>query len=511
MKKTGLFLIVSFTLIIGIILNWVSAPGVPEASQERQKKTAIVDTGQLKCYDNRGQIACPEPGQPFYGQDASYTANFPSYRDNHDGTVTDLSTGLMWSKAVEGDKVSLLEAKELAKQMALGGYTDWRVPNIKELYSLMDFRGNTGFSREGYHAGVPADAIPFINTDYFDFAYGDVKAGERYIDAQWLSSTQYVSTTVNGAATLFGVNFADGRIKGYGYIRPGSSKEKKFYVRFVRGNAYGKNDFVDHGDGTATDRSTGLMWMQEDSGKGMQWADALEYAEELVYAGYDDWRLPNAKELQYIVDYNRSPDTTQSAAIDSVFQTTSIVNEAGEVDYPYFWTSTTHLDGPEPGKNAAYIAFGRAIGKMHGRIMDVHGAGAQRSDPKTGRPTFRGPQGDAIRAGNYVRCVRGGAVKSKTGPPAENITGYPYDINIQGVVRSNNQKDSKSIAGPGHAGRKFVERLDANGDGRVSRSEFDGPKHRFKFHDQNNDGYLTEDEAPEGPRPTRRRLPGTSE
>jgi hypothetical protein len=44
--------------------------------------------------------------------------------------------------------------------------------------------------------------------------------------------------------------------------------------------------------------------------------------------------------------------------------------------------------------------------------VDVHGAGAQRSDPKTGDPAMfphgRGPQGDVIRIYNYVRLVRGG-------------------------------------------------------------------------------------------------------
>jgi hypothetical protein len=44
--------------------------------------------------------------------------------------------------------------------------------------------------------------------------------------------------------------------------------------------------------------------------------------------------------------------------------------------------------------------------------MDVHGAGAQRSDPKTGDsaefPTYFGPQGDVRRMENYVRCVRSG-------------------------------------------------------------------------------------------------------
>jgi hypothetical protein len=44
------------------------------------------------------------------------------------------------------------------------------------------------------------------------------------------------------------------------------------------------------------------------------------------------------------------------------------------------------------------------------QFCDVHGAGAQRSDPKTGDPAQfphgRGPQGDVIRIFNYVRCVR---------------------------------------------------------------------------------------------------------
>ena len=479
----------------------------PASIGKKGLNNPVVDTGQLRCYDNSRETLYPKPGQPLYGQDAQYEGNAPSYRDNGDGTVTDLVTGLMWSKAVDKKKVSLVEAKKIAKRMTAGGYTDWRVPNIKELYSLIDFTGYTGFSRGGFRSGVPANAIPFINTDYFEFAYGDVNAGERYIDAQWLSSTEYVSTTMKGAKTLFGVNFADGRIKGYGYKRPRSSREKKFYVRYVRGNAYGKTDFVDNGDGTVTDRATGFMWMQKDSPKAMNWEDALEYAENLVYAGYDDWRLPNAKELQYIVDYSRSPDTTGSPAIDPVFQTTSIVNEAGKKDYPYFWTSTTHLNGPVPAARSVYVAFGRALGKMHDRIMDVHGAGAQRSDPKTGRPTFHGPQGDSIRVKNSVRCVRGGLVKIRTSAPSENKSKYPYNVKIYRGVSQEGQRGSKGKYRPPRGRRRFVERLDGNGDGRISRSEFDGPKDRFDFHDRNDDGYLTEDEAPKGPPPRGHRPP----
>ncbi|MCP4042096.1 MAG: DUF1566 domain-containing protein, partial [Gammaproteobacteria bacterium] len=367
----------------------------------------------------------------------------PSYLDNGNGTVTDLNTGLMWSQAVDKNKLSLIEAQQTAQRMTLDGYSDWRVPNIKEIYSLIDFRGYTGFGG-GRFGRVPANAIPFINTDYFDFRYGDVNQGERYIDAQWLSSTKYVSTTMNGNQTLFGVNFADGRIKGYGYRRPGSNREKRFYVRYVRGKAFGATDLVDNGNGTVTDRSTGLMWMRQDSGKGMNWEQAIDYAESRVFAGHADWRLPNIKELQYIADYSRSPDTTGSPAIDPIFSTTSIINEAGQKDYPFFWSSTTHLDGPTPGKSAAYVAFGRALGKMHGRIMDVHGAGAQRSDPKTGNSgQWRGPQGDAIRITNFVRLVRGGSVKSGTGTPSVDKSKYPYTLQRLENTGASGQVDPK--------------------------------------------------------------------
>ena len=58
----------------------------------------------------------------------------------------------------------------------------------------------------------------------------------------------------------------------------------------------------------------------------------------------------------------------------------------------------------------AYVTFGRAMGYMNSTWVDVHGAGAQRSDPKAGNPadypTGNGPQGDAIRIYNYVRLVR---------------------------------------------------------------------------------------------------------
>jgi hypothetical protein len=489
----------------------------------------VVDTGQDRCYGNSGEIACPESGEKFYGQDAQYSGNAPAYRENGDGTVTDLVTGLMWQKGMGEKKVSLEEAMEMAKTMNLGGYTDWRVPTIKELYSLMDFRGNTGTvqnnglsnggippqggmpvgtGEENLYVAAPDNAVPYINTDYFDFAYGNVADGERYIDAQWLSCTEYVSTTMNGMDTLFGVNFADGRIKGYGYRPHGTSQvTKKFFVRFVRGNAYGGNQFVDNNDGTVTDKATGLTWMQVDSGRAMTWQEGLAYAEKLEYAGYDDWRLPNAKELQSIVDYTRSPDTTDSAAIDPMFQTTAITNEADQKDFSFFWTGTTHLDGNRLGSRAVYVAFGRAIGAMNGVTMDVHGAGAQRSDSKLGQADLgNGPQGDAQRVQNYVRCVRGGGVaegKDVTEIEPSDSSHYPVKVTIADNLPGDSSRrpqfnssaqiqNGRGAVNPG----RFVDRLDKDGDARVSREEFDGPANRFDIHDTNHDGYLTEEEAP---------------
>lgn len=371
----------------------------------------IVDTNQTKYYDSSNEISTPGSGADYYGQDAQYVRNAPSYTDNGNGTITDNVTGLMWQQSPDtngdgtinsSDKMTHSEAVAGASKLNLAGHTDWRLPTIKELYSLILF---SGVDPSGYEGTSTDGMVPFIETNYFKFAYGDTDAGERIIDSQWATSTKYV-----GGDNLFGVNFADGRIKGYGLTNRHGS-EKEFFVIYVRGNTdYGTNKFTDNGDGTITDNATGLMWMQMDSQQAMNWKEALSYAENLEYAGHSDWRLPDVKELHSIVDYSRSPSTTGSAAIDPLFNCTQIQNEAGQADYGHYWSSTTHMNWSHmAGRAASYVSFGRAMGYMFDWV-DVHGAGAQRSDPKDGDPSAypqgHGPQGDAIRIYNYVRCVR---------------------------------------------------------------------------------------------------------
>ena len=85
---------------------------------------------------------------------------------------------------------------------------------------------------------------------------------------------------------------------------------------------------IDNFDDTVTDTCTGLMW-QKDTGNDrntLNWCAALEYCENLTFAGHEDWRLPNVRELQSIVDYGRNP-----WSIDPVFGASP----------NFYWSSTS--------------------------------------------------------------------------------------------------------------------------------------------------------------------------
>ena len=380
----------------------------------------IVDTGQTEFYDDSSEISEPAYGEDFYGQDGQYFGYQPYYTLSEDElTVLDNVTGLTWTRSPDlehdgdidiDDKLSFSESLAYADTVLnpanFGGYNDWRLPSMKELYSLMNFNGTD----PNVEATDSEGLIPFIDTTYFDYGYGDIEAEERIIDSQFWSTNEYVDYVFVNQTGTFGLNLADGRIKCY------PNNDKLNYVYFCRGNtSYGINNFFNNNDGTITDSATGLMWTQDDSGEGLKWGDALAYAQtknDEIYLGYNDWRLPNAKELHSIVDYTRSPSTTSSAAIDPLFNCTQITNEAGDSDYAFYWSSSTHLKSTGSAGAGVYISFGRGLGTMDGAtVIDVHGAGCQRSDPKDGDPNDypslgNGPQGDVSRVFNYVRLVR---------------------------------------------------------------------------------------------------------
>ena len=143
MRVVGALLILGAVLSGCTFMPWLGEDLLTVSAQAADLAYPIVDTNQTQNYGNTSAIQAPGTGAAFYGQDAQIAGNQPSYVVNGDGTVTDLVTGLMWSQDYYG-KMTYSEAVAMVNGFSLAGYSDWRLPTIKELYSLIDFRGEDG-------------------------------------------------------------------------------------------------------------------------------------------------------------------------------------------------------------------------------------------------------------------------------------------------------------------------------------------------------------------------------
>jgi hypothetical protein len=243
----------------------------------------IPDTGQVRCYDDVGsEINCPVAGESYFGQDANYISNPPSYVDNGDGTKTDVNTGLTWYLSSSRDTWE--QALQFCDTLTVAGHSDWRLPSTKELIYTADYDFNYSIY---YWASTPND----YNHDY-----------------AWV------------------VSLPSGPV----FTRPVTDY---YDIQCVRGEHYSGRSFIDNGDETVTDSNTDLMWQQpficEHS-----FEHALSYCENLDLAGYDDWRLPNIKELVSIVDYDEHWPSIDT----SYFPNTNTM---------HYWSSTTDTLSPD--------------------------------------------------------------------------------------------------------------------------------------------------------------------
>lgn len=298
------------------------------SSTPQQATRLLPDTGQTACYDSAvggGYVEIPCAGT---GQDGEFSIHPMSFTDNKDGTVTDNVTGLMWQQDDNGqhnwyaaagvqDNTYNVSGTDVCGQLSLTGHNDWRLPRLSELTGIVHY-GMTG---------------PAIDTAYFPNT--DNTLGALY----WsYDRASYLNFTTSGWV----VNFYFGNVGINTLTNNGAS------VKCVRGALPPAPSYTDNGDGTVTDNVTGLTWQKCSAGLTndascsgttslLTWPEALDYCNGLSLAGYDDWRLPNTKELHSIVD-----TSTGDPAINTAYfpNTPGTANDTS----PLYWSSTTRAD-----------------------------------------------------------------------------------------------------------------------------------------------------------------------
>lgn len=102
----------------------------------------------------------------------------PNYTLNSEGNIViDNSNNLMWQRSSGQDRTNWNDSIEYCNSLTLGGYDDWRLPNLDELQLVYDSAKNTSFwTNELELHGFWSDTT-VIN--YSDFAYGFRKVDER--------------------------------------------------------------------------------------------------------------------------------------------------------------------------------------------------------------------------------------------------------------------------------------------------------------------------------------------
>jgi len=325
----------------------------------------LPDTGQTFCCDNSSVITCPAEGEDFWGQDAQFGWDLyvtPAERYERtepvasEPVVFDKITQLMWqgcaagltgAGCVDGDAESYNwyeatgtpddtynpgGAVDYCGDLDWGGYTDWRLPTVRELSWIV----NAG----QYYPSIDGTAFPGTPSSWF-----------------W-SSSSYATDSYYAWLVDF----------DYGYVH-NSDKNHAYRARCVRGSV-GPQDLVAFeplilfGDRVVRDTDTGLTWQGcaaglsgADCGTGsaswMTWQAALAYCEDLTWGGYDDWRLPDRNELQGIADY----DVYGPSIDETVFPGTPSSYFLSSSSYAYLSYRAWHVDFGNGAVNSDHLKY----------------------------------------------------------------------------------------------------------------------------------------------------------
>lgn len=169
-------------------------PGVPGLLAEIAELNAQIAELEaiIQGYENFALV--PKTGQTtrwLEGDDGDLRIGLPwpdpRFTDKFDGTVIDNLTGLIWTKSANlyGYTSSFSHALTFCSSCDEGGYTDWRLPNVRELQSIIDY-GQVQYSKP-----ILPDGHPFTG-----FGVGD----------QWY----FWSSTSHGDNTAYCISFENG-------------------------------------------------------------------------------------------------------------------------------------------------------------------------------------------------------------------------------------------------------------------------------------------------------------
>jgi hypothetical protein len=311
-------------------------------------------TGQRTCHDTDGLlIACAGSGQ-----DAEFARGVPWPEprfETDEGIVLDRLTGLTWTRNTNpaGFPLTWEEAMGyvagMNREQALG-YTDWRLPNRRELRSVMSHQTRKPALPEGhpftniFTGWVWTSTTAMINPAY---AWCVHMEGARMF---YGSKEQYeLVWPVRGSGN--GVLPATGQICCYnsrGNPVPcgGSGQDAEF-----RFGGHWPDPRFEADEITVTDRLTGLCWMRNAdlTGTPVTWSEAITAVGRLNKGaqGQAVWRLPNINELESLVDCNaHSPALPSGHPFSAVRE--------------FYWSSTTSMFEPDWAW-ALYLAKG-AVG-----------------------------------------------------------------------------------------------------------------------------------------------------